>query len=210
LASFPESPSRSDLCIEWKSEESSIAFRASNDYINALADLTPYLSDSVVFTTGTDYAMPKMGPLGIFGYTRMQSLTFSFSSKISWADKRAFEYYTAAFEEVIDESILSGDGPPLHIGQWPRDRAHWATKTEEEEVVYETEYFWMGSFRTSGSLESSREFTRKSEVQWVRQFLEGVYNVMGSRVHTVALMAESLKYREVDLWLQTRGELARK
>jgi hypothetical protein len=35
------------------------------------------------------------------------------------------------------------------------------------------------------------------------------YNVMGSRAHCVALMAEGLKFREVDLWAQTRGQLAR-
>jgi hypothetical protein len=209
LGYFPESPSRSDLYIEWESEESSIAFRASTNYQTVLADISPHLSNSVVFTTGTAYTMPGMGPTGIFEYTRLQSLAFSFSNKLSWADKRAFEYYIATFEQVICDYIPDGEGQPLHTGDWPRDQGYWATKTEEEKVVYQTEYFWQVLFGASDSLEVSRAFTRKSEVQWVRQFLEGVYIVTGSRAHLVALMAEGLMLKEVDLLRQTRGELAR-
>jgi hypothetical protein len=210
LAYFPESPSRSDLYIEWKSEESSIVFRDLTDYTTALADLTPHLSNSIVFTTGTDYTLPSMGFIGLFAYTRVQSLTFSFSNKISWADKRAFEYYIALFEQVICSDLPDGEGQPLHTGEWPRDRGNWTTKTEEEKVVYQTEYFWELPFKTLDMGENSREFTRKSEVQWVRQFLEGTYSVMGSRAHCVALMVEGLTFREVDLWKLREWEMARK
>jgi hypothetical protein len=75
--------------------------------------------------------MPIIGPLSSFEHTRSQSLTFSFSNTVSWADERAFEYYISVFQEVIYDSILDRDGQPLHIGEWPQDRDRWATNTEE-------------------------------------------------------------------------------